>query len=162
MDIERIFFKTQKLFKQIFISKDMSVTNRLLKYGTHGGLTYGALYWLSGGANYVSIFGTDVPLVVAGLGLGIASSMTNDFVHSWILPMISTDQKLSYFEGIATGIGAGAGSMLLYSYLAEPDLLSTPGAAQLALVGAGTEIASQYIYERLAVMFGINQGDLLL
>ena len=114
------------------------------------------------GANYVSIFGTDVPLVVAGLGLGIASSMTNDFVHSWILPMISTDQKLSYFEGIATGIGAGAGSMLLYSYLAEPNLLSTPGAAQLALVGAATEIASQYVYERLAVMFGLNQGDLLL
>jgi hypothetical protein len=142
----------------------MSFANRLLKYGVHGGLTYGALYYLSGAdtATTVDLFGTPIPLVVAGLGLGIASSVANDLVHSWILPMISTDQKLNYFEGIATGLGAGAGSMVLFSYLAEPRLLNDPGMAQLALVGAATEIASQWVYERLATVLGVDQGSLLM
>ena len=140
----------------------MSWSNRLLKYGVHGGITYGALYWLSGGASTVSFMGSSVPLVVAGLVLGAASSITNDFVHSWMLPMISTDKKLNYFEGIATGLGSGAGTMLLYSYLAEPELMRDPGTAQLALVGAGAEVLSSWAYERLAVMFGVDQGSLLL
>ena len=140
----------------------MSWSNRLLKYGVHGGVTYGALYWLSGGASSVDFLGSNVPLIVAGLVLGAASSITNDAIHSWILPMISTDKKLNYFEGIATGLGSGAGTMLLYSYLAEPELMQNPGAAQLALVGAGAEVVSSYLYERLAVMFGVDQGSLLL
>ncbi len=140
----------------------MSWSNRLLKYGTHGGLTYGALYYLSGGARSIDFLGSEVPLVVAGLVLGAASSITNDLVHSWILPMISTDTKLQTFEGLATGLAAGAGSMLGYAYLAEPRLLSDPGTAKLLLVGSATEIASQYLYERLAVMFGVDQGSLLL
>jgi hypothetical protein len=140
----------------------MSISNRLLKYATHGGLTFGSLYYLSGGASSIDFMGTQVPLVVAGLALGVASSLTNDFVHSWVLPMISTDAKLSYFEGITTGLASGAGSMALYAYLAEPNLLNDPGLAQLALVGAGTEIAAQYIYERLAVVLGVDQGSLLL
>ena len=140
----------------------MSYSNRLLKYGVHGGVTFGALYWLSGGASSVSFMGYSVPLIVAGVALGAAASITNDVIHGWMLPMISTDQKLNYFEGIATGLGAGAGTMVLYSYLAEPELLQDPGTAQLALVGAGAEVLSSYVYERLAVMWGINQGSLLM
>ncbi len=60
----------------------MSVSNRLLKYASHGALTYGSLYYLSGGASSIVIAGTEIPLVVAGLAL--ASSLTNDFVHSWV------------------------------------------------------------------------------
>jgi hypothetical protein len=140
----------------------MSISNRLLKYGVHGGLTYGSLYYLSGGAKAVDVFGTQIPLVLAGLGLGIAASITNDFVHSWVLPLVSSDNKLNYFEGTATGLASGAATMVLYSYLAEPRLLETPGLAQLALVGAATEIASQWVYERLAVIAGVDQGQLLL
>jgi hypothetical protein len=140
----------------------MSWSNRLLKYGVHGGITYGALYWLSNGASSVDFMGSTVPLVVAGLVLGAASSITNDFIHSWILPTISTDKKLNYFEGIATGLGSGAGTMLLYSYLAEPDLLTNPGTLQLMAVGAATEVVASWAYERLAILFNIDQGSLLM
>jgi len=75
--------------------------------------------------------------------------------------MITKDQKLQYFEGIATGLASGAGTMLLYSYLAEPALMQSPGTMQLALVGAATEIASEWVFDRLSVMFGMNQGSLL-
>lgn len=140
----------------------MSLTNRLLKYGVHGGLSYAALHMLSKGASSVDVFGTTVPLWAAGVGLGVASSITNDMIHTYILPMISVNQKLQYFESTATSLAAGAGSLTLYAYLAQKGLLQTPGVGKLMLYGAGTEVAAQYIYERLAVMFGVDQGDLLL
>ena len=75
----------------------MSWSNRLLKYGVHAAVTAGALWYISGYADTVQVFGTTVPLIVAAGGLGIASSVANDFAHSWILPMISVDKKNAIF-----------------------------------------------------------------
>ena len=105
----------------------MSVQNRLLKYAVHGGATYGALYYLSGGAKSVNLFGQDVPLVVAGVAMGVATSLVNDAVHTWILPAISKDKKLQHFEGIATSLAAGAAGTVGFAYLGNKELLNTPG-----------------------------------
>ena len=140
----------------------MSFMNRGLKYGVHAATTYGALYYLSGGAANVDVFGTRMPMWAVGISLGVASSMANDFLHTLVLPYLSTDDKMKSFEGTATSLGAGACSTLLFSYVAQPKLLTEIGAGKIALVGAASEILAQYVYEQSAGMLGIAQKDLLM
>lgn len=137
-------------------------TNRLLKYGVHGGVSYGALYYLSGGAKAVEVFGMEVPLVAAGLGFGIASCVATDVFNSWVLPSLNQDASVLRVEKTATSLAAGAGSMVGLAYVANKDLLQTPGMQQLAVAGALSEVVSQYAYEQLAQMFGIGKSDLVM
>ena len=139
----------------------MSVQNRLLKYGVAGATSYAALEYLTNATN-VQLFGRTVPLPVAALGLGVAGSMANDFVHQWILPMLPISDKLEKFEGIAVSLGSGAASTLGLVYLADPALVEELGANKLLMVGAGTEIVSEYAYQQLSMMLGYKQSELVM
>lgn len=140
----------------------MSFSNRLVKYGTHGAITYGALYYISGGATKVEVMGQRYPLVAVGFGLGVASSLVNDFAHTWVLPMLPQDDKLKSFEGTAVSLASGAASVLAFAYLLNPAMIQEIGTMKLALVGMASEVAGQWTYEQIAPMVGIKQGDLLM
>lgn len=139
-----------------------SIMNRALKYGVAGGVTFGALYYISGGAQTINVFGNNIALWGAGLGLGVASSLTNDFVHNFVLPALPIDDKLASAAGTGVSLASGAGTTLAFAYLAQPQLLSEVGVAKLALVGAGSEILSEYAYQKLAMMFGYSQAELVM
>lgn len=138
----------------------MSAGNRLLKYGIHGGAVYAGLKYVTG-ADAVRLGGTEIPLVVFGLGLGALSSAANDLLHSVVLPYVSPDQKLRSMESTATSLGAGALTMLGGVMLAEPKLVNEIGKGKVMMLGAIAEVFSQYAYEQSAQWFGVKQDDLL-
>lgn len=140
----------------------MSIENRLIKYATAGGANYAALYWLSNGASTMEIFGQTVPLWAAAIGLGAASSAVNDAVHTWMLPYLPLPDKLKDTSGIALSLGAGAASSVGLLYLGSPKVFNSIPAAKLAGIGAATEVASEWLYQKVAGLAGIDQKDMLL
>lgn len=138
----------------------MSVQNRLLKYGIHGAATFAALRYI-GGAGNVLVGNTYVPVWALGAGLGIGSSMVNDLLHSVVLPFVSPDDKLRSMESTATSLAAGAGSLLLGAMLIDPGLVDDIGRTKLAMIGAATEVFSQWAYEQSAMWFGVKVDQLV-
>lgn len=124
------------------------MTNRVAKYATHGAVMAGTLSYLSGGASGITIMGQRMSVPVAGAVLGVATSVANDLIHSYVLPMTPFGDKANLKDLTATGVAvaSGAGSTLAASYLMNPALLTTPGTNQLMLVGAVSEIASEWLF----------------
>lgn len=131
----------------------MSVTNKVVKYSVHGAVTYGALRYFANGASSLVAFGQQIPLPVAAIGIGIASSMANDLVHEFVLPYAPLSNKLGSLEGSAVSLASGAGTMVGLGFLTNPNLLQNPGVAKLAMAGSLSEIISQYAFEAIAPMF---------
>ena len=140
----------------------MSITNRLLKYTCNGGVAYAGLYYLSNGSANVRIFDTLVPLPLFAFGVGAASSMASDFITSVVLPYLPQDQKLQSLESTAVGLGSGAAAALAIAYVSNKDLLNTPGAMQVAAMGAAAEIGGQWLYQQVAKFMGVENKDLLV
>jgi hypothetical protein len=140
----------------------MSVQNRLLKYTANGAVAWGALYYLSNGSANVRIFDTLVPMPLFAFGVGAASSMAADFVTSVVLPYLPQDQRMMSLESTAVNLASGAGAALALAYVANKDLLSTPGTMQIAAMGAAAEIGGQWVYQQLAKFLGIENKDLLV
>lgn len=140
----------------------MSVTNRLLKYSSNGLVAWAGLYYLSSGSANVRIFDTLVPLPLFAFGVGAVSSMTADFVNSMVLPYLPQDQRMLSLESTAVNLGSGAAAALALAYVANKDLLTTPGTMQIATMGAACEIGGEWLYQQLAKFMGMDKQNLLV
>lgn len=145
------------------IMSSSAIMNRALKYGSAGAATFGGLYYLSGKAeDMVIVSGVRVPLWAVGLGLGVASSVANDFVHSMVLANIPVDAKLESMAGTATSLASGGSTTLAFAYLLQPKLLTDVGAGKLFLVGAAAEVLGEWGYQQISKWMGYSQSELLM
>jgi hypothetical protein len=93
--------------------------------------------------------------------MGAAASVVNDLAHNYILPMLPVDEKLKSLEGTAISLGSGAATTVGFAYLAQPALVNEVGMAKLAAIGAASEVASEYAYQKLAGVMGYKPDQLL-
>ena len=110
----------------------------------------------------MTVFGMSVPLWAAGIGLGAASSVVNDALHTWALPYLPLPEKLKDVNGIALSLGSGAATTVGLAYLANNGVFQSVPMLQLAATGAAAEVAGEWIYQKSASLLGVSQKDLIL
>lgn len=93
-----------------------------------------------------------VPLAAAGAGVGAASSLIADAVHSYILPSWSVDDKFDSTQGAVLALAAGGGSTAaIYACLDEGStiLRDMGGTTQMVLLGAASEWAGHMAWNNI-------------
>jgi hypothetical protein len=86
-----------------------------------------------------------VPVAIVGAGIGAASSFASELVAQWIVPQISSDQRLQNLESMIVTVGSSAGAFVLIPRLLNQNL-NMGEANRLAMVGAASEVLSSYLY----------------
>ena len=85
-----------------------------------------------------------VPLALAGAGVGAASSLVADAVHSYILPSWSVDDKFDSTQGAVLALASSGGTTAaIYACMDDGStiLRDMGGGVQVALLGAASEWA---------------------
>jgi hypothetical protein len=86
-----------------------------------------------------------VGVAMVGAGIGFTSSFLSEIVSQWIVPQISSDQRLQNIESMIVSLGASAGAFVVIPRLLNPNL-NMAEANRLAMVGAASEVLSSYLY----------------
>ncbi len=122
--------------------------NRVTKYGSTAAIS-AALFQManSGYSSMKTPIGT-IPVPVAGALIGVGASVLSDMLHAWLLPHINNDKRLTSVEGALLTPAMGGGGFLLGSYMMNPGALNSNAEIRnLFLVGAASEVLSQWLYQ---------------
>lgn len=116
--------------------------------------------FLTGGlaaAGSAYLFGTNVLMPVPILGSvplyavhGVAAyfgSMASEFAHKFILPHIGVNQKFKSMEAIALGPTVNTGVIYMSNSLLNPRATQQQGLRNIAMLGVGSELLSQWVLE---------------
>jgi len=128
-----------------------SVSQRFVKYGTHAAVSAGVYTWLNPEFKNIKVSflnGKAVPIWLVAGGMGLAASMLSDATHAWLLPHISSDQRLKHMEASILAPASGAAAYAGVSLLVNPALINQDGDLKsLLMIGAGSELLATWVYE---------------
>jgi len=134
------------------MSEMESMVNHALKPAVNGAVT--AVVMRQVGGKNLRVFGQSVPSWYVTGSVGAASSLLGDLAHSWILPHLSPNDKFAQFESsLLSPAIAGAAQVAALEWLSPGSVMGDTGVGTVKVMalGAGAEIAGQYVYEQSLV-----------
>lgn len=121
----------------------------LVRAGTTAAVAFGAVKILSPASASVPVnlgpislsIGTAFPIAVG------AGSLLASYAHDFVLSHIPQSERYATLESAAlnAGLAGGAGAGLVY--LGNMDTVGTKGMINMALLGIGSELAGNKVYE---------------
>lgn len=112
----------------------------------------GALAYMAsmayGNEGVVNVFGNRMDINVTYGLVGVANDFAGELVHNFVLPYIPKNGKFAKAESAMLLPALGAGGNLAFFYLINPNIIEQAGMIQPAVIGAGSVIGGQWIYDQ--------------
>lgn len=125
------------------------LTSQFVKPLVHGGVSAAALTAIYGADKGFYIGSSRIPVPLFGLALGAVGGFVTETVNQWVLPYtIGKDEKVRNLESMVVSLGASAAYFALVPKLLNSDV-DMGDMQKLAMVGAGAELASSYLFSHV-------------